>query len=91
MMIYLPFTVHANSDSMKIGISVEIKAKQACDYSYTMETNNKVRDLRNTGFSVCDISTAKLQLQANQIASSSFTTTQSQLDEKRLRIFMTVQ
>ena len=91
MLICLPFTVYANSDSTRIGISVEIKSKQGCDYSYAMETNAKLRDLRNTGFSACDISAAKLQQQANQIASSSFTTTQSQLDEKRLRIFMTVQ
>jgi len=90
MLICLPFTVHAASDSTSIGISVVIKSKQTCDYSYAMETNAQVRDLRNTGFSVCDISAAKLQQQANQIASSSFTTTQSQLDEKRLRIFIAV-
>ena len=90
MLICLPFTLHAASDSTSIGISVVIKSKQACDYSYAMETNAQVRDLRNIGFSVCDISAAKLQQQANQIASSSFTTTQSQLDEKRLRIFIAV-
>ncbi len=91
MLICLPFTVQAASDSARIGISVVIKAKQACDYSYAMETNVNMSDSRSTGISACDISVAKLQQQANQIASSSFTTTQSQLDEKRLRIFMTVQ
>ncbi len=91
MLIFLPFVVHANSDSTRIGISVEIKSKQACDYSYALENAVNSENSKYTRFSDCGINARNLQQQANQIASSVFTTTQSQQDEKRIRVFMTVQ
>lgn len=91
MLVCLPFTVYAASDSTSIGLSVVIKAKQSCDYSYALENNANMSDSRNTHFSTCDINASRLQLQANQIAIAEFKTTQTEIDGKRLRVFMTVQ
>jgi len=91
ILICLPFIVHAAGDSTSIGISVEIKSKQACDYSYAIENRANLTDSDFTKLSTCDISAVKLEQQVNQIAISEFTTTQSELDSNRLRVFMTVQ
>lgn len=91
MLICLPFTTYAKSDSSKIGISVIITPKQACNYSYALENSTNLNNSSHTQFSVCDISNAKLQQQANQIATAEFETTQSLVDGKHLRVFMTVQ
>ncbi|MGK0273574.1 MAG: LEA14-like dessication related protein [Cocleimonas sp.] len=83
--------VYAGSDSTKIGISVQIKSKQACDFSYALDGSSNMQYSRQTHFSNCDESTLKLQQQANQIVKSEFSVTESMADEKRLRVFMVVQ
>lgn len=91
MLMRLSFIAHANRDSTRIGISVEIKAKQACTYSYVTEISVNLSNPKHTRFSNCDISAVKLQELANQIVNAKFRTTPSQRDDNRLRVFMTVQ
>jgi hypothetical protein len=83
--------VFAGSDSTTIGISVEIKSKQTCDYAYALDSNSNMQYSRQTHFSNCDNTTLKLQQLVNQIVKSEFSVTESMTDEKRLRVFMVVQ
>lgn len=83
--------VFAAGDSARIGIKVEIKSKQGCEYTYALASNAKLQYSERTDFSNCDTSTIQLQQQVDQVVGSEFRTTESISGEKRLRVFMVVQ
>lgn len=89
--VSLPMSVFAENDSTRIGISVEIKTKQACDYAYAFENGNSLSNSSNSSFSSCNINSSRLQEHANQVASLEIDTTASSIDGKKLRVLMTVQ
>lgn len=91
MLMCLSFTAHANRDSARIGISVEIKSKQACDYSYFAKSSVNSDSPKYLSFSHCEITTIKLQEQVNRIVNAEYRTTTSDRDANRFRVFMTVQ
>ena len=91
MLVFIPQHAYAESDSTRIGISVEIKSKQVCDYSYSLENSENLNSSSNSSFIHCDVNASKLQQTANQVASSELSNTTSKIDGKQLRVFMTVQ
>ncbi len=90
-LVCLSSLVFAESDSTKIGIKVEIKAKQVCDYAYTFEGNENPKLSREIGFFTCDKSPIKLQQEANKIATSKFGMSYSTMTDEHVRMFMVVQ
>ena len=91
MLIGLTHAVFATSDSAKIGIRVEIKAKQGCDYSYSLDSASNLKYSKHSHFSSCHNSMVKLQQQAEEIVKTEFKTSQSGIEGQQLRIFMVVQ
>ena len=91
LLLCASFAADANNVSTRIGISVEIKSTQACDYTYVMETNLDMFKVKRSDNSSCGITMKTLQKRVNHITSSELTQIQFQQEKNRFRVFMTVQ
>ena len=91
ILISLPVTSLANSATTRIGISVKIKAKQECGFTYTVEKDITKDRAEHTRLYDCGIKAINLQQKANLVATLVFKISKTENNNNRLRVFKTVQ
>ena len=91
LLVNAPFSAYANNNSTRIGLSVEIKPKQACHFSYVLESDVNLSRTRTASQSSCLTHVSNIQQQANIVATTMVSNSAESIDGKKLRVLMVVQ